>query len=45
MQIDAVVPGMGCRDELGFVITDTTFETASPGVFAIGAVRSAMVAG
>lgn len=28
------------RDERGFVVTDAHFETASPGVFAIGAVRS-----
>ena len=28
------------RDEHGFVITDANFETGSPGVFAIGAVRS-----
>lgn len=28
------------RDERGFVVTDAHFETASPGVFAVGAVRS-----
>ena len=28
------------RDERGFVVTDASFETASPGLFAIGAVRS-----
>ena len=28
------------RDERGFVVTDANFETASPGVFAVGAVRS-----
>jgi thioredoxin reductase (NADPH) len=28
------------RDERGFVLTDANFETASPGVFAVGAVRS-----
>jgi thioredoxin reductase (NADPH) len=30
----------GARDDAGFVITDTNFETAVPGVFAVGAVRS-----
>ena len=28
------------RDERGFVVTDAGFETAAPGVFAVGAVRS-----
>lgn len=28
------------RDARGFVVTDANFETASPGVFAVGAVRS-----
>jgi thioredoxin reductase (NADPH) len=28
------------RDERGFVVTDASFETAAPGVFAVGAVRS-----
>ena len=28
------------RDARGFVVTDATFETTSPGVFAVGAVRS-----
>ncbi|MBI2741713.1 MAG: FAD-dependent oxidoreductase [Rhodospirillales bacterium] len=31
--------GVG-RDERGFVVTDPGFETTSPGVFAVGAVRS-----
>jgi thioredoxin reductase len=33
-------PARVARDEHGFVVTDASFETASPGVFAIGAVRS-----
>ncbi|SEP15437.1 thioredoxin reductase (NADPH) [Rhodospirillales bacterium URHD0017] len=36
----ALVPADVARDERGFVITDANFETVSPGVFAIGAVRS-----
>jgi thioredoxin reductase (NADPH) len=28
------------RDERGFVVTDANFETAAPGVLAVGAVRS-----
>ncbi|GEP60282.1 NAD(P)/FAD-dependent oxidoreductase [Reyranella soli] len=28
------------RDERGFIVTDANFETAAPGVFAVGAVRS-----
>ena len=34
------LPADVVRDERGFVVTDANFETASPGVFAIGAVRS-----
>ena len=36
----ALLPADIARDERGFVITDANFETVSPGVFAIGAVRS-----
>ena len=36
----ALLPADVARDERGFVITDENFETVSPGVFAIGAVRS-----
>jgi thioredoxin reductase (NADPH) len=36
----ALFPADVARDERGFVVTDASFETASPGVFAIGAVRS-----
>ena len=36
----ALLPADVARDERGFVITDTSFETAAPGVFAVGAVRS-----
>jgi thioredoxin reductase (NADPH) len=35
-----LLPPDVARDERGFVVTDANFETASPGVFAIGAVRS-----
>lgn len=35
-----LLPADVARDERGFVITDAGFETASPGVFAVGAVRS-----
>ena len=35
-----LLPADVMRDERGFVVTDTSFETAAPGVFAIGAVRS-----
>jgi thioredoxin reductase (NADPH) len=35
-----LLPADVARDERGFVVTDVTLETASPGVFAIGAVRS-----
>ena len=35
-----LLPADVARDERGFAVTDTKFETASPGVFAIGAVRS-----
>jgi thioredoxin reductase (NADPH) len=35
-----LLPADVARDERGFVVTDAAFETASPGVFAIGAVRS-----
>ena len=35
-----LLPGTVARDEHGFVVTDATFETGTPGVFAIGAVRS-----
>ena len=35
-----LLPPDVARDERGFVITDAGFETAAPGVFAIGAVRS-----
>jgi thioredoxin reductase (NADPH) len=36
----ALLPADVARDERGFVVTDAHFETASPGVFAVGAVRS-----
>ena len=36
----SLLPPDVARDEHGFVVTDASFETASPGVFAIGAVRS-----
>lgn len=36
----ALLPADVARDERGFVITDAHFETAAPGVFAVGAVRS-----
>jgi thioredoxin reductase (NADPH) len=36
----ALLPADVARDERGLVITDANFETVSPGVFAIGAVRS-----
>jgi thioredoxin reductase (NADPH) len=35
-----LLPADVARDERGFVATDANFETASPGVFAVGAVRS-----
>jgi thioredoxin reductase (NADPH) len=35
-----LLPPDVARDEQGFVLTDANFETASPGVFAVGAVRS-----
>lgn len=35
-----LLPPNVARDQRGFVVTDTSFETAAPGVFAIGAVRS-----
>jgi thioredoxin reductase (NADPH) len=35
-----LLPSDVARDERGFVVTDASFETASPGVFAVGAVRS-----
>ena len=35
-----LLPADVARDERGFVVTDASFETASPGVFAVGAVRS-----
>jgi thioredoxin reductase (NADPH) len=35
-----LLPADVARNERGFVITDANFETASPGVFAVGAVRS-----
>jgi thioredoxin reductase (NADPH) len=35
-----LLPATVARDEHGFVVTDANFETASPGVFAIGAIRS-----
>jgi thioredoxin reductase (NADPH) len=35
-----LLPADVARDGRGFVATDATFETTSPGVFAIGAVRS-----
>jgi thioredoxin reductase (NADPH) len=35
-----LLPADVARDERGFVVTDANFETASPGVFAIGALRS-----
>ena len=35
-----LLPSSVVRDERGFAVTDASFETASPGVFAIGAVRS-----
>lgn len=35
-----MLPADVARDERGFVVTDASFETAAPGVFAIGAVRS-----
>ena len=35
-----LLPADVVRDERGFVVTDASFETASTGVFAVGAVRS-----
>jgi thioredoxin reductase (NADPH) len=35
-----LLPADVARDERGFVVTDANFETASPGVFAVGALRS-----
>jgi thioredoxin reductase (NADPH) len=35
-----LLPANVARDERGFVITDGSLETSSPGIFAIGAVRS-----
>ena len=35
-----MLPADVARDERGFVLTDPSFETAAPGVFAVGAVRS-----
>lgn len=35
-----LLPSDVTRDEHGFVVTDASFETAAPGVFTIGAVRS-----
>lgn len=35
-----LLPPDVARDERGFVVTDASFETSAPGVFAIGAVRS-----
>jgi thioredoxin reductase (NADPH) len=36
----ALLPADVARDARGFVVTDASFETAAPGVFAVGAVRS-----
>ena len=36
----SLLPADVARDERGFVVTDANFETSSPGVFAVGAVRS-----
>jgi thioredoxin reductase (NADPH) len=35
-----LLPADVARDERGFVVTDANFETAAPGVLAVGAVRS-----
>jgi thioredoxin reductase (NADPH) len=35
-----LLPADVARDARGFVVTDANFETSSPGVFAVGAVRS-----